>query len=158
MIMATKVIMNDDAFLKKGFLISTDKTLLDIKVIHQFLDEVSYWGKGISLETVQTSIQNSMCFGVYLNLKQIGFARVITDEATFGYLCDVFNLADYRKSGLSKWLIQTIRNYPKLKNLRRLVLATADAQGLYQQFGFSQIKNHDRWMEIFQPRQQEEPA
>ncbi len=153
--MATKVIINDDAFLKKGFLISTDKTLLDITVIHHFLDQLSYWGKGISLETVETSIQNSLCFGVYYKQNQIGFARVVTDEATFAYVCDVFILPDYRKSGLSKWLIQTVRNHPKLKNLRRLVLATADAQGLYQQFGFSAIKNHDRWMEIFQPRQQE---
>ncbi|RYE36182.1 MAG: N-acetyltransferase [Sphingobacteriaceae bacterium] len=155
--MAIKVIMNGDAFLKKGFLISTDKTLLDINLIHHFLDQLSYWGKGISLETVKTSIQNSMCFGVYLHQKQVGFARVITDEATFAYVCDVFILPDYRKAGLSKWLIQTVRNYPGLKNLRRLVLATADAQGLYQQFGFTQIKNHDRWMEIFQPRM-EEPA
>ncbi|WP_419803331.1 GNAT family N-acetyltransferase [Mucilaginibacter sp.] len=153
--MAVKVIMNDDAFLKKGYLISTDKTLLDINVIHQFLDQLSYWGKGISLEMVQTSVQNSMCFGVYHQQNQIGFARVITDAATFAYVCDVFILPDHRKSGLSKWLVQTVRNHPKLKDLRRLVLATADAQGLYGQFGFAQIKNHDRWMEIFQPRQQE---
>ncbi|MGI4750486.1 MAG: GNAT family N-acetyltransferase [Janthinobacterium lividum] len=155
--MAIKVIMNDDAFLKKGFLISTDKTLLDVQLIYHFLDKLSYWGKGIRLETVQTSIQNSMCFGVYHHQKQVGFARVVTDEATFGYVCDVFILPEHRKSGLSKWLVQTVRNHFKLKNLRRLVLATADAQGLYQQFGFSQIKNHERWMEIFQPRQ-EEPA
>lgn len=155
--MATKVIMNDDAFLKKGFLISTDKTLLDVQLIHHFLDKFSYWGKGISFDTVQTSIQNSMCFGVYHHQTQVGFARTITDLATFAYVCDVFILPDYRKSGLSKWLMQTIRNHPNLKNLRRLVLATADAQGLYEQFGFAQLKNHDRWMEIFQPRQ-EEPA
>jgi len=153
--MAVKVIMNDDAFFKKGFLISTDKTLLDAPVIHHFLDKLSYWGKGISMDTLQTSIQNSMCFGVYYQQKQVGFARVITDEATFAYVCDVFILPDHRKAGLSKWLVQTIRNHPKLKNLRRLVLATADAQGLYEQFGFSPIKNHDRWMEIFQPRKQE---
>lgn len=156
--MAVKVIMNDDAFLKKGFLISTDKTLLDVQLIHHFLDKLSYWGSGISLETVETSIQNSLCFGVYFYKTQVGFARVVTDEATFAYVCDVFILPDHRKSGLSKWLVQTVRNHPKLKNLRRLVLATADAQGLYAQFGFSQIKNHDRWMEIFQPRKQEEPA
>ncbi|MGI4022083.1 MAG: GNAT family N-acetyltransferase [Janthinobacterium lividum] len=158
--MATKVIMNDDAFLKKGFLISTDKNLLDINTIHHFLDISSYWGKGISLNTVETSIQNSTCFGVYHHQKQIGFARVITDLATFAYLCDVFILPDYRKFGLSKWLIQTIRNHPDLKNLRRLVLATADAHGLYEQFGFTRMKNQDRWMEIFQPRIQneEQPA
>lgn len=158
--MGTKVIMNDDAFLKKGFLISTDKRLLDISVVHHFLDQLSYWAKGISMHTVQTSIQNSVCFGVYHHQKQVGFARVITDEVTFAYLCDVFILPDYRKSGLSKWLIQTIRNHPNLKNLRRFMLATADAHGLYEQFGFSQLKNHDRWLEIFQPQRQntEEPA
>ena len=149
--MATKVIMNDDAFLKKGFLISTDKTLLDIMLIHHFLDQLSYWGKGISLETVQTSVQNSLCFGIYQHQKQVGFARVITDYATFAYLCDVFILPNYRKSGLSKWLIQTILRHPNLVNLRRFVLATADAQGLYEQFGFNRLKNNDRWMEIFQP-------
>ncbi len=156
--MSTKVIMNDDAFLKKGFLVSTDNSMLDINMIHHFLGQLSYWGKNISLQTVKTSIENSLCFGVYQQHKQVGFARVITDSATFAYLCDVFILPDYRKKGLSKWLIQNIRNHPNLQKLRRLVLATADAHGLYEQFGFSRIKNQDRWMEIFQPQQQEEPT
>lgn len=158
--MATKVIMNDDAFLKKGFLISTDKALLNIPLIHHFLDQISYWGKGISLKTVETSVQNSFCFGVYQQQKQVGFARVITDEATFAYLCDVFILPDFRKIGLSKWLIQTIRNHPNLVKLRRFVLATADAHNLYENFGFSLLKNGNRWMEIFQPyiQKTEEPA
>ncbi|RYE19106.1 MAG: N-acetyltransferase, partial [Sphingobacteriaceae bacterium] len=129
--MATKVIMNDDAFIKKGFLISTDKSLLDVDVIHHFLDNLSYWGKGVSRNSVATSIQNSLCFGIYQHQKQVGFARVITDLATFAYLCDVFILPEYRKSGLSKWLLQTIRNHPNLQNLRRWILATADAHGLY---------------------------
>ncbi len=152
--MSIKVIMNDDAFLKKGFLISTDTALLDVTLIHHFLDQLSYWGKGISMQTVQTSIKNSLCFGVYHQQKQVGFARVITDHATFAYLCDVFILPAYRKSGLSKWLMQTIRNYPNLQSLRRWTLATADAHGLYEQFGFMRMKNQDRWMEIFQPKQQ----
>jgi len=156
--MGTKVIMNDDAFLKKGFLVSTDNSMLDINMIHHFLGQLSYWGKNISLQTVKTSIKNSLCFGVYQQQKQVGFARVITDFATFAYLCDVFILPDYRKKGLSKWLIQNIRNHPNLQKLRRLVLATADAHGLYEQFGFSRMKNQDRWMEIFQPQQQEEPT
>ena len=155
--MTTKVIMNDDAFLKKGFLISTDKTLLDVHIIYHFLDQFSYWGKGISLKSVQTSIQNSICFGVYQHKTQVGFARVITDKATFAYLCDVFILPDYRKTGLSKWLIQTIRNHPDIQHLRRFILATADAHTLSEQFGFTRMKNQDRWMEIFQARQ-EEPA
>ncbi len=156
--MGTKVIMNDDAFLKRGFLISTDKSMLDINMIHHFLGQLSYWGKNISLQTVKTSIENSLCFGVYQQQKQVGFARVITDFATFAYLCDVFILPDYRKNGLSKWLLQTIRNHPNLQKLRRLVLATADAHGLYEQFGFSRMKNQNRWMEVFQPQQQEEPV
>lgn len=156
--MGTKVIMNDDAFLKKGFLVSTDNSMLDINMIHHFLGQLSYWGKNISLQTVKTSIENSLCFGVYQQHKQVGFARVITDFATFAYLCDVFILPDYRKKGLSKWLIQNIRNHPNLQKLRRFVLATADAHGLYEQFGFSRMKNQDRWMEIFQPQQQEEPT
>ncbi len=141
-------------------MISTDKSLLDIDVIHGFLDNLSYWGKGVSRNLVATSIQNSLCFGVYQYQKQVGFARVITDLATFAHLCDVFVLPDYRKSGLSKWLLQTIRSYPDLQNLRRWTLATADAHGLYGQFGFTKLRNHDGWMEIFQPNQQneEEPA
>ena len=157
--MAVKVIMNDDAFLKKGFLISTNNTQLDINIIHHFLDHDSYWGKGRSLQTVKTSIENSLCFGVYYQQKQVGFARVITDQATFAYLCDVFILPAHRKAGLSKWLIQTVRNHPTIQNIRRLLLATQDAHGLYEHFGFRQIKNHEHWMEIFQPNQQmEEPA
>ncbi len=152
--MSIKVIMNDDAFFKKGFLISTDTALLNITLIHHFLDQLSYWGKGISLQTVQTSIQNSLCFGVYQHQKQVGFARLVTDKATFAYLCDVFILPDFRKSGLSKWLLQTIRHHPDLQNLRRWTLATADAHGLYEQFGFMRMKNQDRWMEIFQPQLQ----
>lgn len=153
--MSTKVIMND-AFFKKGFLISTEKTLLDINTIHQYLSKESYWGKGVSQQLVEKSVQNSLCFGVYLQQKQVGFARVVTDFATFAYVCDVFILSDYRKTGLSKWLIQTIRNYPDLQNLRRWLLATADAHGLYGQFGFITLKNHDRWMEIFNPTIQPE--
>ena len=150
--MASKVIMNDDAFFNKGFLISTDKNLLDISLIHHFLDHLSYWGNGISMQTVETSIQNSLCFGIYKQGKQVGFARVITDFATFAYLCDVFVLPDYRKNGLSKWLLQTITAHPQLQNLRRFILATADAQALYKQFGFSVLKKAERWMEIFTPR------
>ncbi len=157
--MTTKVIMNDDAFLKKGFLISTDKALLNVTLVHHFLAQLSYWGKGISLQTVKTSIQNSLCFGIYHQQKQVGFARVITDQVTFAYLCDVFILAEYQRLGLSKWLLQTIRNHPDLQSLRRWILATADAHGLYEQFGFTTLKKPDRWMEIFQPYlQAEEPV
>lgn len=143
--------MNDEAFIKKGFLISTDNSLLDIDVIHQYLGGESYWAKGITKEKVQRSVDNSMCFGIYYEKKQIGFARVITDKATFAYLADVFVLNAYRGQGLSKWLMQTILAQPDLQGLRRWVLATADAHGLYKQFGFEPLAIPDRWMNLFTP-------
>ncbi|MBK0379464.1 GNAT family N-acetyltransferase [Mucilaginibacter segetis] len=145
------IFINDDAFLKKGFIISTDKSLLDFNAIYNYLDNQSYWAKGIPEEKLRTAILNSMCFGVYKNTEQVGFARVVSDQATFGYLCDVFILPPYRGIGLSKWLMQTILAHPHLQGLRRWSLATADAHNLYAQFGFTQINNPDRWMQIFTP-------
>ena len=143
--------MNDEVFIKKGFLISTDKTLLDVDMIYNYLNDDSYWAQGISREKLEKAIANSMCFGVYNDNKLAGFARVVTDNATFAYICDVFILPVFRKKGLSKWLMQTIVNHPELQGLRRWSLATADAQGLYSQFGFSQISKPENWMEIFTP-------
>lgn len=143
--------MNDGSFTDKGFVISTDKTLLDFDVIYNYLNDDSYWAQGISRQTLEKGIENSMCFGVYSNSSLAGFARVVTDNATFAYLCDVFILPAYRKKGLSKWLVQTIVSHPELQELRRWSLATADAQGLYKQFGFTQITKPERWMEIFAP-------
>ncbi|MBB5394458.1 GNAT family N-acetyltransferase [Mucilaginibacter sp. AK015] len=145
------VFMNDEAFEKKGFLISTDKTLLDFDVIFNYLDQQSYWATHISPQRLKTAIQNSLCFGVYKDDAQVGFARVITDMATFAYLCDVFVLPDYKGNGLSKWIMQTIMNHPDLQGLRRWSLATRDAHGLYQQFGFTPLTNPDQWMQIFTP-------
>lgn len=146
-----KVYMNDEAFIDKGFSISTDNNLLDINLIHNYLDKDSYWANGIPFDKLERSIKNSLCFGVYFNGKQIGFARVVTDKATFGYLADVFILPEFRKQGLSKWLVQTIMNHPDLQGLRRWSLATVDAHGLYAQFGFTEITNPERWMQIFTP-------
>ena len=143
--------MNDEVFIKRDFLISTDKTLLDIEAIYNYLNDDSYWAQGIPLEKLKKAIANSMCFGVYNNNKLVGFARVVTDNATFAYICDVFILPIYRKKGLSKWLMQTIVNHPDLQGLRRWSLATADAHKLYSQFGFSQISKPENWMEIFTP-------
>jgi N-acetylglutamate synthase-like GNAT family acetyltransferase len=143
--------MDDKPFIEKGFIISTDKKLLDIELIYNYLNNDSYWAKGIQRERLEKAIQNSICFGVYSNAAFAGFARVITDKATFAYLCDVFILPGYRKKGLSKWLMQTIVNHPDLQGLRRWSLATADAHGLYAQFGFSQISKPENWMEIFTP-------
>jgi GNAT superfamily N-acetyltransferase len=147
--------MNDDAFLKKGFSISTDKNLLDVEVIYNYLSQESYWAKNIPQEKVNRSIENSMCFGVYKDERQIGFARVITDKATFAYLADVFIINEFRGLGLSKWLVQTILVHPDLQTLRRWLLATADAHGLYNQFGFLPLTSPERWMGIYTPYKQD---
>ena len=143
--------MNDDVFLKKGFIISTDNNLLDFDIIHGYLATESYWGKGMPADKLEKAIANSLCFGIYKNNRQAGFARVVTDKATFAYLCDVFVLEDFKGIGLSKWMMQTIMAHPDLQELRRWSLATADAHGLYKQFGFTEINNPERWMQIFKP-------
>ena len=145
------VIVNAEAFLKKGFMISTDKSRLDFEAIYNYLAEHSYWAKGIPRERLSRAVENSICFGIYKENEQAGFARVVTDEATFAYICDVFVLPAYRGMGLSKWLIQTIVEHPELQGLRRWSLATADAHGLYSQFGFIPLTRPEVWMEKFKP-------
>lgn len=133
----------------ENFIISTDRDRLNIPMIHQFLSERSYWAKGRSLETVRQSIANSLCFGVYDNAgKQVGFARVATDYAVFGWVMDVFILEDYRSKGLGKLLIKAITEHPALNNIRRLGLGTSDAHGLYEQYGFSRMSKPENLMEI----------
>ena len=131
---------NDD------FIISTDNQKLDINFIHQYLSQEAYWCKNIPLEIVKRSIENSLCFGMYHHEKQIGFARAITDKATFAYLADVFIINNYRGRGLSKWLMHTIMSAPDLQGLRSLLLGTLDAHGLYAQFGFKTLENPGRFM------------
>ena len=129
--------------------ISTDKKLLDVTMIHAYLSERSYWAKGRSLETVKKSIENSLCFGLYNPQgKQLGFARVATDFAIFGYLMDVFVLEEYRGQGLGKKLIEFVVNHPDIKILRRIGLATSDAHGLYRQFGFCPVSSPEKMMEL----------
>ena len=133
----------------KNHEISTDKNRLDVMLIHAYLSERSYWAKGRSLDTVKKSIDNSLCFGLYNQQgQQLGFARVATDFAIFGYLMDVFVLEEYRGLGLGKRLIEYIVNHPDIKNLRRIGLATSDAHGLYRQFGFSPVSSPEKMMEI----------
>jgi len=133
-----------------GLLISTERSLLDIDVIHDFLANHAYWSPGVPRSTVERSIAGSLPFGVYdtgaTAIKQIGFARVISDYATFAYIADVFIVEDYRGRGLSKWLIGTIRAYPDLQGLRSWVLRTRDAHSLYAQFGFQPLDAPERWM------------
>jgi len=146
--------MNDNIFhtaTKENFLLSTDKTKLDINLIHKFLSEKSYWAKNITLENVQRSIENSLCFGIYMDKNQIGFARIISDYSTFAYLADVFIVNDFRGKGLSKWLIENIVNLVELQGLRRWMLATRDAHGLYEQFGFTLLSNPEIMMQKHNP-------
>lgn len=138
---------------KNEFSISTDKDKLDVTCIHNYLCNESYWAKNIPVEVVQKSIDGSCCFGLYVNdmashaaLQQIGFARVITDHATFAYLADVFVLEAFRGKGLSKWLMEVIMAHPNLQGLRRWMLATQDAHGLYAQYGFSALDKPERIM------------
>lgn len=119
-----------------AYTITTDSSLIDVNMVHAYLSEQSYWAKDIPLETVARSIQHSFCFAVFHAQQQIGFARLVTDRATFAYLCDVFILPDHRGKGLSKWLIEEIQAYPELQGLRRWMLGTRDAHGLYAQFGW----------------------
>jgi GNAT superfamily N-acetyltransferase len=149
--MKSKVFLNNDLYLAKGYLISTDKLLLNFKFIHDFLNIESYWAKGIAEEKLQKAIENSICFGVYYHEEQIGFARVVTDQSTFAYLADVFIIQSFRKQGLSKWLMQTVLAFADLQNIRRWLLATADAHELYAKFGFEPLNNPDRFMQTFTP-------
>jgi len=135
---------------KGDYLISTDSTLLNIALIHDFISNQSYWGQGRKIETVQRALSNSLNFGVYKDDAQVGFARVVTDYCTFAWLADVFVIESHRGMGLSKWLIEVIISHPHLMNMRRWVLATKDAHGLYSQFGFKPLLQPERWMEWFQ--------
>jgi len=119
--------------------ISTDISKLDVNIIHRFLSEESYWAKGIPKNIVEKAILNSICFGLYRDKEQAGFARLVTDKATFAYLADVFVLPAYRGKGLSKWLMQTIQAHPELQNLRRWILTTKDAHGLFEQCGWTRV-------------------
>lgn len=135
--------------LPEGYSILTDRRKMDIDVIHGFLS-TSYWARDIPVEIVKKSIDNSLCFGVFYKDKQVGFARVISDYATFAYLGDVFILEEYRGKGLSKMLMEEVFTHPQLQDLRRFCLGTRDAHKLYEQFGFYVIKKPEFWMEIKQ--------
>ncbi len=135
---------------RDNFLISTDPSKIDLDAVHAYLVR-SYWAEGIPRQIVERSIKGSLCFGMYEGVKQIGFARVITDRATFAYIGDVYILEEYRGTGLSKWLMSCIKAHPDLQSLRRWALATRDAHGLYRQFGFTDLKAPEKWMEITNP-------
>lgn len=133
------------------YLLSTDKSRLDLAVIYQFLTESSTWARGITRPIVELSIANSLCFGLYRHDKLLAFCRIISDGATFGNLVDVFVIPEMRGCGLSKILLQCVMRHPLLLRLRRLTLATSNAHGLYQRFGFTALATPESFMEIHRP-------
>lgn len=129
---------------------STDRQRIDIAAVHAFLTQ-SYWSPGIPRGVVERAIENSLCFGVYFGAQQVGFARVITDKATFAYLADVFIIESHRGKGLSTWLMEFVTAHEELQGLRRFLLATKDAHALYAKFGFEALGNPSRIMENLKP-------
>jgi GNAT superfamily N-acetyltransferase len=128
--------------------ISTDRSRLDLDAIHRFLSTEAYWSPGVARETVERSIEYSVCFGVYRGAEQVGFARVVTDRATFAWLADVYIESAHRGRGLSKRLMAALLGHPELAGMRRWMLATADAHGLYRQFGFAELVNPGRFLAV----------
>ena len=128
--------------------ISTDPDRLDIDAIHSLLSR-AYWAKGRTREVIARYVQFSLVFGVYDGQKQVGLARIVSDYTTFAWLCDVFIHEDYRGKGIGKWLMETILAHPDLQGLRRIMLATNDAHGLYAKYGFTAMHNPENWMEKY---------
>ena len=139
------------------YLISTNRSRLDVRLIHDYISNQSYWGQGRTVEVVQRALDNSLNFGLYDKTHQVGFARVVTDYATFAWVADVFVIEEYRGRGLSKWLMEVMLAHPQLQGFRRWVLATKDAHALYARFGFIPLHRPERWMERPDPNMQESP-
>jgi GNAT superfamily N-acetyltransferase len=131
--------------------VDTDGSRLDVSLVHDFLSRSSYWARGIPLEVVRRSIENSLCFGIYDDDMQVGFARLVTDRATFAYLADVFIVESHRGRGLGKLLMDAIVAHPEVQGLRRWLLGTRDAHGLYAQYGFHPLAAPERFMERHDP-------
>lgn len=134
--------------MKDLYSISTEKQLLNIDMIHDFLSTKAYWCLNIPKETVRKSIENSLCFGVYKDEEQVGFARVISDYSTIAYLGDVFILEPHRGKGLSKLLMEAVMSHADLQGLRRWILLTGDAHGLYNKFGWKELADSSKWLEL----------
>ncbi len=132
------------------FVLTTDVARLDVAEIHAFLT-TSYWAEGIPLETLERSLKGSICFGLLHGARQVGFARIISDGATFAYLADVYVLEEFRGQDLGKWMMACMKKHPDLQGLRRWMLATRDAHGLYRQYGFQPLAKPERFMEILDP-------
>ena len=137
---------------KEQFILTTDKSKLQIERMHRFLSQEAYWCLGIPLTVVKKAVDGSLCFGLYDDAKkeapQIGYARIVSDKATFAWLCDVYIEKEYRGQGLSKWLMECLISHPELKDLRRICLATKDAHELYKKYGFEVTQTPGNWLEI----------
>ncbi len=141
------------------YFLSADAALFDASLIHKFLSEQSYSAPGIPYDVVEKSIQNSLCFGLFCESRQIGFARMVTDRATFAWLADVFVIDAHRGQGLGKWMVENLLKHPDLQGLRRILLGTRNAHGLYSQFGFTSLGDPSRFQEIHRPEiYRSEPA
>ena len=138
--------MTQNEWRRGDYTISTDRARLDVEAVHEFLSTQSYWARGRDFETVRRAVENSLPFGVYKGGRQIGFARVVTDYATFAWLADVYVLDEFRGEGLGKWLVEVVLSHPELQNLRRWILGTRDAHELYRRFGFNEIEQPQFYM------------
>lgn len=144
--------MNIQEYHREPYTISNDPTRLNIPLIYEFLTKNTYWAQNRTFEVVKRSIENSLNFGIYKSDEQVGYARVVTDYATFAWLCDVFVVPEHRQFGLGKWVVDCVINHPDLKPLRRILLATRNAHELYRKYGgFEPIGHPERWMEKFNP-------
>ncbi|HEX6625627.1 MAG TPA: GNAT family N-acetyltransferase [Pyrinomonadaceae bacterium] len=140
------------------YTISTDRARLDIKAVHAFLSTSSYWAQGRSFETVARAVENSLPFGLYDGERLLGFARVVTDHATFAWLADVYVLEEFRGEGLGKFLVETVLDHPDFRTLRRWLLGTRDAHGLYRRFGFTQIEEPQFYMHRVNTNERGQPS
>ena len=138
--------MTHQVWRRGDYEIDTDPARLDLELTHKFLSEEAYWSPGVSREIVERAIANSMVFGVYVDVAQVGFTRVVSDKATFAWICDVFVLPEHRGHGLGKWLMEVVTSHPELQGLRRILLATRDAHGLYAQYGFTDLEDPTKFM------------
>ena len=146
--MFADTIMNICEWQRGEYTISTDPARLDVDLIVEFLQQRSYWARDRSRAKIERSIAHSLNFGLYRGSQQVGFARLVTDYTTFVYVCDVFIVESERGQGLGQWLMRTVQLHPELQDMRRWVLTTQDAHGMYAQTGFVPLKNPERWMQI----------
>ncbi|HEU5076341.1 MAG TPA: GNAT family N-acetyltransferase [Polyangiaceae bacterium] len=142
--------MVSEHYERLGYRITNDVEAMDSDAVHAFLRR-SYWAQGVSKDVVERSLRGALCFGLFKGELQVGLARVITDRATFGYLSDVYVLDEHRGQGLARWLVQVILSHPELQGLRRFMLATKDAHGLYEKLGFAPLAHPEMFLEIFRP-------